>query len=102
MEKACQNVPAAGNFAAFSQFLAAYSTLDFTSSTLAGKGAWHLLPTTPAMLPTATEHFDRAGGDAEVQRQPKSHTFTVILTMAALTKVALETMKRCVGDAIQI
>ena len=54
------------------------------------------------MLPTATEHFDRAGGDTEVQRQPKSHTFTVILTMAALTKVALETMKRCVGDAIPI
>ena len=25
-----------------------------------GKGTWHLLPTTPAMLPTATEHFDRA------------------------------------------
>ena len=34
----CQNVPAASNFAAFSQFLAAYSTLDFTRSPLAGKG----------------------------------------------------------------
>ena len=22
---------------------------------------WHLLPTTPTMLPTATKHFDRAG-----------------------------------------
>ena len=56
----CQNVPAAGNFAAFSQFLAAFSTLDFTRSPLAGKGAWSLLPTTPGMLPTATKHFDRA------------------------------------------
>ena len=54
----CQNVLAAGNFAAFSQFLAAYSTLDFTGSPLAGKGTWHLLPTTPAMLPTAEKHFD--------------------------------------------
>ena len=34
----CQNVPGAGNFAAFSQFLATYSTLYFTSSPLAGKG----------------------------------------------------------------
>ena len=34
----CQNVPAARNFAAFSPFLAAYSTLDFTMSPLAGKG----------------------------------------------------------------
>ena len=57
----CQNVPAAGNFVALSQFLAAYSTLDFTMSPLAGKGTWCLLPTTPAMLPTATKHFDRAG-----------------------------------------
>ena len=51
---------AGGNFAAFSQFLAAYSTLDFTMSPLAGKGNWCLLPTTPSMLPTATRHFDRA------------------------------------------
>ena len=56
----CQNVPAAGNFAAFSLFFAAYSTLDFTMSALAGKGTWCLLPTTPSMLPTATKHFDRA------------------------------------------
>ena len=56
----CQNVPAASNFAAFSPFLAAYSTLDFTMSPLAGKGTWFLLPTTPSMLPTATKHFDRA------------------------------------------
>ena len=56
----CQNVPAASNFAAFSQFLAAYSTLDFTRSPLAGKGTWCLLPTTPVMLPTAIKHFDRA------------------------------------------
>ena len=52
---------AAGNFAAFSQFLATYSTLDFTMSPLADKGTWHLLPTTSAMLPTAKKkHFDRA------------------------------------------
>ena len=56
----CQNVPAAGNFATFSQLLVAYSTLDFTMSPLAGKGTWCLLPTTPSMLPTATKHFDRA------------------------------------------
>ena len=56
----CQNVPAAGNFATFSPFLAAYSTLDFTRSPLAGKGTWCLLPATLAMLPTGTEHFDRA------------------------------------------
>ena len=59
--KPCQNVPAAGNFAAFSPFLAAYSRLDFTMSPLAGKGTWCLLPTTPSMLPTATKQFDRAG-----------------------------------------
>ena len=54
-------MPAASNFATFSQFLAAYSTLDFTWNLLAGKGAWSLLPTTPSMLPTATKHFDRTG-----------------------------------------
>ena len=53
-------MPAASNFAVFGQFLAPYSTLDFTRSPLAGKGAWCLLPTTPSMLPTATNHFDRA------------------------------------------
>ena len=53
----CQNVPAAGNFAAFSQLLAAYSTLNFTTNPLAGKGTWNLLPTTPAMLPTATQNI---------------------------------------------
>ena len=33
-----------------------------TSTPLVHKGAWHLLPITPtpAMLPTTTEHFDRA------------------------------------------
>ena len=50
---ACQNMPSASNFAAFSQFLVAYSTLDFTRSPLAGKGTW-------CLLPTATKHFDRA------------------------------------------
>ena len=58
----CQNVQAAGNIATFSQFLAAYSTLDFTRSPLAGKGTRCLLPTTSSMLPTTTEHFDTAGG----------------------------------------
>ena len=67
----CQNVPTAGNFAAFSQFLAAYSTLDFTRSPLAGKGTWHLLPTTPAMLPATTKHFDRAVGDKQQTNNPK-------------------------------
>ena len=43
------------------QLLAAYSTLDFTRSPLAGRGSWNLLPITPDMLPTATKHFDRAG-----------------------------------------
>ena len=48
----CQNVPAAGNFATFSQFLAAYSIMDFTRSR---QGELH----------TATKHFDRAGkGDS--------------------------------------
>ena len=56
----CQNKPAADYCAAFSKFLASYSTLDFTRSPLAGKGTWCLLPTTPSMLPTATKHFDRA------------------------------------------
>ena len=56
----CQNVLATSNFATFSQLLADYSILDFTRSPLAGKGTWHLLPTTPSMLPTATKHFDRA------------------------------------------
>ena len=51
---------AAGNFADFSPFLVSYSTLDFTRSPLTGKGTWCLLPITPSMLPTATEHFNRA------------------------------------------
>ena len=53
-------MPAGGNFAAFNQFLATYSTLDFTRSPLAGKGTWCLLHTTSSMLLTATKHFDRA------------------------------------------
>ena len=57
----CQIVLATGNFAAFSQLFASYSTLDFTRSPLAGKGTWCLLPATPSMLPTATNYFDRAG-----------------------------------------
>ena len=56
----CQNVRAAGNFAAFNRLLAAYPTLDVTRSSLVGKGAWHLLPTTPGMLPTVRKHFERA------------------------------------------
>ena len=47
-------MPAAGNFVTFSQCLAAYSSLDFTRSPLAGKGTW-------CLLPTATKHCDRAG-----------------------------------------
>ena len=64
----CQNVPAAGNFAAFSPFLAAYSTLDFTMSPQAGNGTWCLLPTAPSMLPTATKHFDRAGFELKLKQ----------------------------------
>ena len=56
----CQNVLAVGKFATFSQFLAAYSTLDFTKSPLASKGTWCLQSTSPAMLPAATKHFGRA------------------------------------------
>ena len=37
-----------------------HSTCDLTRSPIASKGAGHLLPTTPAVLPTATKHFDRA------------------------------------------
>ena len=47
----CQNVPAGNNFAIFSQCLAAYSTLDFTRSPLAGKGTWCLMATAPSMPP---------------------------------------------------
>ena len=47
----CQNVPA--DFAAYSWLSAASSTLDLTRSPLESKGVWHLLPTTPAYLPTA-------------------------------------------------
>ena len=58
-----QNMLAAGRFAAFSPSLAVYSTLDFTRSPVADKGTWHLLPTTSALLLTATKHFDRAACD---------------------------------------
>ena len=51
---------AAGNFATFSQFLAAYSILGIARSPLAGKGTWCFLPTTHAILPIAAKHFDRA------------------------------------------
>ena len=54
-------MPAGGNFASYSRLSAAFSTLDLTRSHIANKGAWHLLPTTSAVLPTATNHFDRAG-----------------------------------------
>ena len=60
-QQPCQNVTAVGNFAVVSQFIAAYFTLDFTRSPLVAMGTWCLLPTTPAMLSTTTEHFDRAG-----------------------------------------
>ena len=56
--QSCQNVPAAGNFVAFSQLLAAYFTLDMEPTSR--QGDLHLLPTTPAMLPAVTKHFDRA------------------------------------------
>ena len=54
----CQNVPAAGNFAAFSPFLATYSTLDFTMSPLAGKGTWARLFKARSSLPRVSINFD--------------------------------------------
>ena len=63
-------MPAANNFATFSQFLAPYSTLDFTRSPLAVNGTWCLLPTTPFMLPNATKHFDRAAMDVYNSEKP--------------------------------
>ena len=59
-DKMCPQAAAPGNFATFSQFFAAYSTLDFTWSPLAGKGTWCLLPTTPSRLLATAKHFDRA------------------------------------------
>lgn len=56
----CHNVPVSGDFATYSSLISAYSTLDFSRSPLAEKGSWHLLPTTPDILPAATKHFDRA------------------------------------------
>ena len=54
-------MPAAGNFVAFSQFLAAFCTLDFTRSPLEAEGDLVFAAlTTPSMMPTATKHFDRA------------------------------------------
>ena len=69
----CQNVPAAGNFAAFIPFLVAYSTLDFTMSSLAGKGTWCLLRTTPSMLPTAIKHFERAAKEERAEGVQATH-----------------------------
>ena len=60
VKQLCQNVPAASNFPAISQFLTTYSTLDCT---LAGKGTWSLLPTTPAMLPTTIKQKDFDGAE---------------------------------------
>ena len=59
---------AADDSAAFSQFLTAYSTLDFTRSPLEGKGTWCSLHTTPSMLPSATRHFDRAAFEFTLHR----------------------------------
>ena len=83
MSQPCQNVPTAGNIAAFSQLLAAYSTLDSKRSPLAGKGTWCLLPTTSAMLPTATKHFDRAGVDPIARCL--LHLYTVASALRELT-----------------
>ena len=65
-----QNVPAAGNFAIYmyvqlptckySWLFGDYFTLNFTGRPVGGDGTWHLRPATPAMLPAATKHFDRA------------------------------------------
>ena len=41
-------------------------------SPLAGKETWHLLPTTPAMLPTATKYFDRAAYENHSSSRPAS------------------------------
>ena len=65
-----QNVPAAGNFAAYNEISAAYFTLKFITNTrslvvqIVTKGPQPLLPTgtciTPAILPTTPKHFDWA------------------------------------------
>ena len=54
-------------------------------SPLAGKGTWHLLRTTPAILPTATKHFDRADLDVTMTSLPHNiqctyhaHTLTLL------------------------
>ena len=60
MFQPCQNVLAADKCPAYSQFLTANSTLDFTRNPPEGKGTWHFLPTTLVVLTTDTKHFDRA------------------------------------------
>ena len=54
--KICQQL---ANLLPTFNYLPLTSHLDFTGSSLTGKGRWQLLATT-AMLPTTTKHFDRA------------------------------------------
>ena len=46
----CHNVPAGGNSGTFSQFFAAYLTLDFTASAAECRGTSNMLPITPITL----------------------------------------------------
>ena len=48
-------------------------------SPLAGKETWHSLPTTPAILSTATKYFDRAAYENHSSKRPASVTDTFSL-----------------------
>ena len=57
-------------------------------SPLAGKETWHSLPTTPAILSTATKYFDRAAYENHSSKRPASVTDTFSL-MGALAVIIL-------------
>ena len=48
-------------------------------SPLEGKETCHLLPTTPAVLPTATKYFDRASCENHSSKRPASVMDTFLL-----------------------
>lgn len=58
MIQPCQEALAASDLATYIQLFVAHFTVDLMPSSRQGDV---LLPSTPAMLITSTEHFDRAG-----------------------------------------
>lgn len=58
-------MPGGDHFAVYKKFLAAISTLHFTTTPLTSKASLYFLSSTPYILPTATKHFDEGVSEKE-------------------------------------